>query len=47
MPPIVLITRDRQIRRRTSGSCSVRSVRFQCRTMPHWPSVNAVNTPMM
>ncbi len=21
--------------------------RFQCRTMPVWPSVNEVNTPMM
>ena len=45
--PIVLITRDRIMRRRTAGSVSVRNSRVQCRTMPIWLSVNDTNTPTM
>ena len=43
--PMVLITRERSIRRRSCGSVSVRSSRVQCRTMPIWLSVNDTNTP--
>jgi hypothetical protein len=45
--PMALMTRERIIRRRTSGSVSVRSSRVQCRTMPIWLSVNETNTPTM
>ena len=45
--PIVLITRDRCMRRRTAGSGSVRRKRPQCRTIPSWLSVNDTNTPTM
>ena len=45
MKPIVLITRDRIMWRRTAESVSVRSSRVQCRTMPIWLSVNDTNTP--
>ena len=44
---MVLITRDRFILARTTGSVSVRSSRVQCRTMPIWLSVNDTNTPTM
>ena len=47
MKPIVLITRERIISRRTAESVSVRSSRVQCRTMPIWLSVNDTNTPTM
>ena len=45
--PKALMARERVMRWRSAGSRSVRSARFQCRTMPVWPSVNDVNTPMM
>ena len=45
--PRALITRDRCIRRRSPGSVSVRSSRFQCRTMPVWLVVNDTKTPTM
>ena len=32
---------------RFAGSCSVRSRRVQCRTMPVWLRVNETNTPTM
>ena len=41
------MTRERMHPAALAGSRSVRSTRFQCRTMPVWPSVNEVNTPMM
>ena len=47
VPPTVLMICDRRIRRRAAGSCSPAISRFQCRTMPHWPMVKLVNTPMM
>ena len=47
MKPMVLITRERIILRRTAESVSVRSSRVQCRTMPIWLSVNDTNTPTM
>ena len=47
MKPMVLMTRDRIIWRRTAESVSVRSSRVQCRTMPIWLSVNETNTPTM
>lgn len=45
--PSALITRAVWWRRRGAGSRSVRSSLFQCRTMPSWESVKAVNTPRM
>ena len=45
--PNALIARERIIRRRASGSRSVRSSRFQCRIMPAWESVNETKTPTM
>ena len=47
MNPMVLITRERIIRRRSAGLVSVRRCRVQCRTMPIWLSVNEMNTPTM
>ena len=44
---MALMTRLRYIRRRAAGSCSVRSSRVQCRTMPVWLRVNETNTPTM
>ena len=46
-PPTVLMICERRIRRRACGSRSVRISRFQCRTMPHWPMLKLVKTPMM
>ena len=43
--PKPLIDWARRIRRRAVGSVSVRSSRFQCRTMPVCDSVNDTNTP--
>ena len=46
--PIVLITRDRFIRRRCARvAARSRSSRVQCRTMPVWLIVNDTNTPTM
>ncbi len=45
--PMLLITRERFIRRRAAGSGSVARCRFQCRTMPSWLSVKDTNTPTM
>ena len=45
--PIVLITRERFIRVRTTASVSVRNSRVQCLTMPIWLSVKDTNTPTM
>ena len=45
--PNPLIPCERRIRRRVAGSRSVRSSRFQCRTMPVWLSVKDTNTPTM
>jgi hypothetical protein len=45
--PIVLIVRDRIMRRRVARSVVVRSSRFQCRIMPVWLHTNETNTPMM
>ena len=47
MNPMVLITRERCMCRRSALSCSVRSSHVQCRTMPIWLSVNDTNTPTM
>ncbi len=47
MNPMVLITRERIMWRRTAGSFSTVSNRVQCRTMPIWLSVNETNTPTM
>ena len=47
MQPMVLMIRERIIRRRSSGSSSVRSNRVQCRTIPIWLSVNETKTPTM
>ena len=46
-PPMVLMTCERRIRRRSAPSSVERSSRFQCRTMPHWPMLKLVNTPTM
>ena len=45
--PTALIVRERYIRRRMAGSRSVRSRRFQCRSIPVWDRVNETNTPTM
>ncbi len=45
--PNPLMVRERIIRWRTCGSRSVRSSRFQCRSMPVWDSVKETNTPTM
>ena len=45
--PTPLIARDRIICRRRIGSRSVRSSRFQCRSMPVWDRVNETKTPTM
>ena len=45
--PMPLMVRDRYMRRRLAGSRSVRSSRFQCRSMPVWDRVNDTNTPTM
>ncbi len=45
--PNMLMSRERCIRRRSSGRSSVRRCRFQCRTMPSWLIVKETNTPMM
>jgi hypothetical protein len=45
--PNPLIARDRIIRCRAVESRSVRSNRFQCRSMPVCDSVNDTNTPTM
>ena len=47
MNPMVLITRDRIIWRRTAESLSMRNSRVQCRTIPTWLNVNDTNTPTM
>ncbi len=43
--PKPLMACERRIRRRSAGSVSVASSRFQCRSMPIWLSVKEVNTP--
>ena len=45
--PIALITRERNIRRRTAGSFSVFRCRVQCRIMPSWLRLNDTKTPTM
>ena len=45
--PIALITRERNIRRRTAGSFSVFRCRVQCRIMPSWLRLNETKTPTM
>ncbi len=45
--PTVFTTRERRMRDRSRGWCSVRSARVQCRTMPSWDSVKETNTPTM
>ena len=40
-----MITRDRCIRPRATGSVSVRRSRVQCRSMPVWLTVKETNTP--
>jgi len=47
VPPRVLMICERRILRRRAGSRSTPISRFQCRTMPHWPMVKLVKTPMM
>ena len=44
---MVLITRERYIRRRTAGSFSVFRCRVQCRIMPSWLRLNDTKTPTM
>ena len=43
--PTPLITRERCIRLRTAGRCSVFRCRVQCRSMPSWLTVNETKTP--
>ena len=45
--PTPLMTLLRFILARFAGSCSLRSRRVQCRTMPVWLRVNETNTPTM
>ena len=45
--PVALMVWLRRIRRRTTGSVSVASSRFQCRIMPACEQVNDTNTPTM
>ena len=45
--PKVLITRERNIRRRTAGSLSVLRWRVQCRIIPSWLRLKETNTPTM
>ena len=45
--PKVLISRERNIRRRVAGSSSVFSRRVQWRIMPSWLRLNETNTPTM
>ena len=45
--PIVLIMRERCMRRRSAGSVSVFRCRVQCRIMPSWLRLNDTKTPTM
>ncbi len=45
--PIALMTRERNIRRRSAGSFSVFRCRVQCRIMPSWLRLNDTKTPTM
>ena len=45
--PKVLISRERNIRRRSAGSCSVFRCRVQCRIIPSWLRLKETKTPTM
>ena len=46
-PTALMVWRAAHPAARRPGRVSVRSCRFQCRTMPVWLSVNETNTPTM